>query len=72
MCTSDPAKRIDQLEVLFSEQQYTIETLNTVVCKQTQDIERLSMQIELLKHQIRELKSQLPEATIVDEKPPHY
>lgn len=72
MNTADPASRIDQLEILFSEQEYTIETLNTVVSRQTQDIAQLSMQIELLKYQIRELKTQLPEAAVADEKPPHY
>lgn len=64
--------RIDKLEILFSEHEYTVESLNTVVTRQVQEIEQLNDTIELLKHQIREFKKQIPETSILDEKPPHY
>mgnify|MGYP002631929383 CR=1 FL=1 len=64
--------RIDKLEILFSEHEYTVESLNTVVIRQVKEIDRLNDTIELLKHQIREFKKQIPESSIVDEKPPHY
>lgn len=64
--------RIDKLEILFSEQEYTVESLNTVVTRQAQEIDQLSDTIDLLKQQIQEFKKQFPEPTVVDEKPPHY
>ena len=64
--------RIDKLEILFSEQEYTVESLNTVVTRQAQEIDQLSDTVDLLKHQIQEFKKQIPESAIVDEKPPHY
>lgn len=72
MTADDHGSRISQLEILFTQQEYTIETLNTVITQQTLDIDQLTQQIDLLKHQLRELKQQLPEVTVVNEKPPHY
>ena len=64
--------RIDKLEILFSEQEYTVESLNSVVTRQAQEIDQLTDSIDLLKFQIKEFKKQLPDSAIVDEKPPHY
>ena len=64
--------RLCQLEILFSEQEYTIETLNSVVTRQARDIEVLSTQVELLKLQIKDIKTSMPENDTLDEKPPHY
>jgi len=72
MTTDNHDTRITQLEVLFSEQEYTIETLNSIVTRQTLNIESLNAQLDLLKYQVKELKLQMPETSIVDEKPPHY
>lgn len=72
MTSEDHTTRITQLEILFSEQEYTIQTLNTIVSQQTQHIDLLNSQLELLKHQLKELKHQLPDTPIIDEKPPHY
>jgi len=72
MTTDNHDKRITQLEVLFSEQEYTIETLNSIVTRQTLNIESLNAQLDLLKYQVKELKLQMPGTSIVDEKPPHY
>jgi uncharacterized coiled-coil protein SlyX len=72
MTSEDHLTRITNLEILYSEQEYTIETLNSIVTQQSQHIELLKSQIELFKHQLHELKKNQPENTIVDEKPPHY
>jgi len=64
--------RLNKLEILFSEQEYTVESLNAVVTRQAQDIDKLHLKINLLKHQIKEFKKNTPETAIVDEKPPHY
>ena len=72
MTSTDNNARINRLEILFSEQEHTIETLNSVITRQDQDILQLNLQLNHLKQQIQELKQQLPPATLVDEKPPHY
>ena len=64
--------RIDKLEILFSEQEFTVEALNTVITRQTLQIDALEDKLELLKQQLKELKKQIPDNAIVDEKPPHY
>ncbi len=72
MNADDQNARIDRLEMLLSEHDYTIETLNSVITRQTQDILELNQQLDLLRLQLKELKKQLPQTTIIDEKPPHY
>jgi len=72
MNSNDIDSRLSKLEILVSEQDYTVETLNAVVTRQALDIDQLSTQLELLKHQIKELKNQMPETSIIDDKPPHY
>ena len=72
MTIDNHKNRIDKLEILFSEQEYTVESLNAVVTLQAQQIDQLSNTIELMKHQMKEFKKQIPESAIVDEKPPHY
>jgi SlyX protein len=64
--------RIDRLEMLVSEQEYTIETLNRIVTEQTKDIDRLECTVEQLRRQVGELRKRIPAARPVDEKPPHY
>ncbi len=73
MTTVDHNTRISNLEILFSEQEHTIETLNTVITRQDREISILLQQVDLLKAQIREIKKMIPEGeTTLDEKPPHY
>ena len=72
MQTPDLQERINRLEILFSEQEYTIETLNTIVTRQGDEIRSLNGQIEAFKVQLSELKQQLPTTGAMDEKPPHY
>ena len=72
MTKENHADRLSKLEMMFCEQEYTIETLNSIVTQQNQDIKLLTGQLELFKYQLQDLKKQLPEDTIVDERPPHY
>ena len=72
MNTDELTSRLNNLEMLFSEQEYTVESLNKVVIRQAHELEQLTIKTELLKHQIREFKKQLPEDNISDERPPHY
>ncbi len=65
-------ERIDRLEMLLSEHEYTVETLNAIVTEQSDQLSLLNTQVETLKNQVKELKSYLPQQQAVDEKPPHY
>ncbi len=72
MNDADHNARINRLEIMLSEQEYTIESLNSVITRQTRDILELNQQLDLLRLQLQEFKKQLPQTTIIDEKPPHY
>ncbi len=72
MTQDNPAERLNRLEILFSEQEYTIETLNTLVTRQSGEIARLDRQVDALLTQLRDLREQLPDTVAGDEKPPHY
>jgi uncharacterized coiled-coil protein SlyX len=73
MTTDDHTTRISNLEIMISEQEYTIDTLNKVITRQHRDIDALQQQVELLKIQFREIKKMVPESEAPsDEKPPHY
>lgn len=65
--------QLDRLEILYTEQDYTIQALNNMVAQQEREISRLGGHIERLEVQLQSLKSDLPRD--VDpgfEKPPHY
>jgi uncharacterized coiled-coil protein SlyX len=65
--------RLDSLELLYSEQDHTIQTLNDMVAQQSQEISRLNLQIEQIKAQLQSLKTE--SATDFGsefETPPHY
>ena len=72
MNTNQISDRINQLEILFTEQEYTIETLNSVVTRQAQDLDILSARVERLKLQIKDLKTNDSANEVMDERPPHY
>ena len=65
--------RLTRLEMLYAEQDYTIQTLNEVVAQQDQEISILNLNIEKIKNQLQMLRSDLSSNIdpIVD-KPPHY
>ncbi len=72
MPVTDLAERLQRLEILVSEQEYTIEALNRIVTEQTKDIDRLECTVEQLRQQVGDLRKRIPEARPLDEKPPHY
>lgn len=65
-------EKIAKLEVLFAEQEYTVQTLNDIVTRQDQDITRLKANYQDLKSQYLDMKSQLPDQGTGSEIPPHY
>lgn len=66
-------RRIDNLETLFSEHEYTVQALNDTVSRQDREITSLTLTIERLKEQLQTLKSDLPgNISPEHEKPPHY
>lgn len=73
MNQKDDNNRLEQLEILYSEQENTIEALNQVVTSQSLELEELRTQLRFFKQQLEELKDQLPSGGAVGhEKPPHY
>lgn len=65
--------RLEKLEVLYSEQDHTLQTLNDLVAQQNRDIIRLQSQLEQIKDQLQSLKAE--PASEIDsgfEVPPHY
>ena len=71
----DAIKRLENIEILFSEQEYTIQTLNEIVTRHANKIDRLEEQVTLYKGQItalQEAQNHDSNDSIVDERPPHY
>lgn len=65
--------KLSRLEILYTEQDYTIQTLNNMVAQQEREISRLNISVERLKVQLQSLKTDGP--SDIDpgfEKPPHY
>ena len=62
--------RIDALETRLAFQDETIETLNTTITAQWQQIEALTRQVAALNERLQEAENNAPAAT--DEPPPHY
>jgi len=72
---NDALKRLEKIEILFSEQEYTIQTLNEIVTRHANKIDLLEEKINLYKGQIIALQeSQHSESgnDDIDERPPHY
>jgi len=65
--------KLAQLETLYAEQDYTIQSLNDIVAQQDQEISRLNISIEQIKSQLQALKAELePGISTEFEQPPHY
>ncbi|MFT6047428.1 MAG: putative coiled-coil protein SlyX [Arenicella sp.] len=69
---SENLEQIAKLEILFSEQEHTLQTLNDIITRQDRDIAKLMLDFESLKLQYMDLKSQLPDQQTTSEIPPHY
>jgi uncharacterized coiled-coil protein SlyX len=69
---ADISAQITRLEMLYSEQEYTIQALNQVTTRQNHEIGQLQTEIQSLRQQYLDLKTNFPQQIIDDEKPPHY
>ena len=76
MTKLDITEQLTRLEMLFSEQEHTLQSLNDIVAQQTRQISNLSSDLQILKKQYRELSvtwegaygtsSQLEHANVID------
>lgn len=65
--------RLERLEALYSEQEYTVQALNDVVASQDREITNLTLGIERLKEQLRSLRAETSSDISSEvETPPHY
>ncbi len=59
--------------MLYSEQDYTIQSLNNMIAQQDREISQLNLNIEQLRHRLQALTSELSgDIDIGFELPPHY
>ncbi len=65
--------KIAKLEIMFSEQEYTIQSLNDMIAQQDKEISQLNINLDQVRVQLRALKSELSvEIDPEIDKPPHY
>ena len=65
--------RLEQLEILYSEQDHTIEALSGLVAQQDQEISLLRGHLERLQAQLQTLQSELSaDGDSGHQPPPHY
>jgi uncharacterized coiled-coil protein SlyX len=66
-------ERLERIEILFSEQEYTIQALNQAVAQQDREISRLQRGVEMLDRQLQAIRDEAGDDTdAAAEKPPHY
>ncbi len=59
--------------MLYSEQDYTIQSLNNMIAQQDREISQLNLNIEQLRHRLQALTSELSDDIDTGfELPPHY
>lgn len=65
--------RLEKLEVLYSEQEYTVQALNATVAQQEREIIRLGRNLERLGEQLQSIRKGLGDDISPEvDKPPHY
>ncbi len=72
MANTRITEQITRLEMMVAEQEYTIQALNAIVARQSSEISNLHSELQVLKLQYQELKTELPGQMNDSEKPPHY
>lgn len=65
-------KRINELELLYMQQEHTIQDLNDVVCRQELAIEALQRDLAALKEQLMAMSPSVARDPDQEEPPPHY
>ena len=71
--TEELLSRLEKLEMLHSEQAFTILSLNDTVAEQDREISRLKHQLKQIEAQLQSLRSELSGASNTGfEPPPHY
>ena len=69
---NDLLARLERLEVLYSEQDYTIQALNDSVSQQDRELKALTLSLQRLQVQLDSLRSEVGGVDPVHEPPPHY
>jgi uncharacterized coiled-coil protein SlyX len=65
--------KLDRLEVLYTEQEYTIQTLNDMLVQQNREISSMQADLAEFRSRLQAMKSELPDHSGSEfEKPPHY
>ena len=70
---ADLQSRLERLETLYSEQDYTIEALNDSVTQQDRELASLTLRLQQLQDQLQALRNEV--SGDIDpgfEPPPHY
>ena len=71
--TINTSERLDHLEILFAEQEHTLQTLNDVIARQDNELRRYAERLSQIESSLKLLKESLPNHGQPDtEKPPHY
>ena len=65
-------ERIDKLELLYMQQEQTIQELNDIVCRQELRLEQLQRDFVTLKAQILSISPSVAYDPDQEEPPPHY
>ncbi len=65
--------RLEKLEILYSEQDYVVQTLNATVAQQEREILRLTRHLERVWEHLQSMNKSLgDDIDPLAEKPPHY
>jgi len=67
----DPTERLDLLEIRLTEQEATVEDLNSIVTEQWQQIDRLTRLVMALREQVEEATARSAQRG-PEPPPPHY
>ena len=71
--SSDPVKRVTELEIQLAHTQREVEQLNEVVTEQSRQLDRVMRLVKRFEEKLDDFKYKIEEKRdLLDEKPPHY
>lgn len=71
--SSDPVKRVTELEIQLAHTQREVEQLNEVVTEQSRQLDRVMRLVTRFEAKLDDFKYKVEEKPdLLDEKPPHY